>query len=71
MNELKAIKDHNGLIIKIERPGFNGANSHASETSLDDYADWDGTIVNDGSLVEFKAKIEQLADVLLRDSGLR
>ena len=61
MNELNAIKGHGGLIIKIERPGFDGANNHASETSLDDYADWDGTIVNDGSLEEFKAKIGQLA----------
>ena len=70
MNELSTIKSHGGLIVKIERPGFDGANNHASETSLDDYKAWDGTIVNDGSLEEFKAKIEQLADVLLRDSGL-
>ena len=65
MNELKAIKAHSGMIIKIERPGFNGANSHASETSLDDYNAWDGTIVNDGTLEEFKAKVGQLAVTLL------
>ena len=66
MNELNAIKGHGGLIIKIERPGFNGANNHASETSLDDYAAWDGTIINDGSLEEFKAKIRQFAAALTK-----
>jgi len=66
MNELIAIKEHDGLIIKIERPGFDGANNHASETSLDDYAAWDGTIVNDGTLEEFRAKVGQFAASLRR-----
>ena len=66
MNELNAIKGHGGLIIKIERPGFDGANNHASETSLDDYAAWDGTIVNDGTLEEFRAKVGQFAAALRR-----
>ena len=65
INELTAIKAHGGLIIKIERPGFDGANNHTSETSLDDYTAWDGTIVNDGTLEEFKAKVGQLAVTLL------
>jgi hypothetical protein len=66
MNELIAIKEHDGLIIKIERPGFDGANNHASETSLDDYAAWDGTIVNDGTLEEFRAKVGRFAAALRR-----
>jgi len=65
MNELDAIKAHGGLIIKIERPGFDGANNHASETSLDDYTAWDGIIRNDGTLEEFRAKVGQLAATLL------
>ena len=64
-NELSTIRAHDGLIIKIERPGFDGANNHASETSLDEYDAWDAIIVNDGTLEEFKAKIGQLAVVLL------
>jgi len=66
MNELEAIKAHGGLIVKIERPGFDGANNHASETSLDDFAAWDKTILNDGTLDAFKQKVEQLAADLLR-----
>jgi len=61
MNELNVIRAHGGLIVKIERPGFDGANNHASETSLDEYRDWDGIIQNDGTLDEFKQKVEALA----------
>lgn len=64
MNELNTIKAHGGLIVKIERPGFSGANNHASETSLDDYDDWSYVIVNDGTLEEFKQKVTELKDIL-------
>lgn len=66
INELTAIKAHGGLIIKIERPGFDGANNHTSETSLDDYQAWDGVLLNDGTLDQFLAKAEQLAAGLIK-----
>ncbi len=69
MNELNVIKDHGGLIVKIERPGFDGANNHASETSLDDYSAWDGKISNDGSLEVFKRKVETLVLSLVEDKA--
>lgn len=65
MNELNVIREHGGLIVKIERPGFDGANNHASETSLDEYRGWDRIIVNDGTLAEFKQKVETLARSLM------
>jgi len=65
LNELNVIKEHGGLIVKIERPGFDGANNHASETSLDEYNAWDRVLKNDGTLDEFKAQVEQLAELLL------
>jgi hypothetical protein len=64
INELNVIKEYDGLIVKIERPGFDGANNHASETSLDDYDAWDGKILNEGTLEEFKSKAEGLVSVL-------
>ena len=64
INELKTIKSHGGLIVKIERPGFDGANNHASETSLDDYTDWSCVVVNDGTLEQFEQKIEALQELL-------
>jgi len=63
MNELVTLKGLGGLIVKIERPGFAAAGNHASETSLDDFSDWDRVIVNDGSLEEFLVKAETLVDL--------
>ena len=69
MNELHVIKEHGGLIVKIERPGFDGANNHASETSLDEYHDWDRVLLNDGTLDGFKEQVEPLADLLVAPAG--
>ncbi len=67
INELETIKKHGGFFIRIVRPGFNGANDHSSENSLDDYADWDLVIENDGSLANFKQQLdEQLLVKLMR-----
>ena len=58
VNELEIIKKNGGIFVKIERPGFNGANNHSSENSLDHYSDWDLLIQNDGSLEQFKQQVE-------------
>ena len=58
VNELNVIKKHGGTFIKIERPGFNGANNHSSENSLDHYRDWHLIIQNDDSLEQFKRQAE-------------
>ena len=69
MNELDTVRAEGGLIIKIERPGFNGAGNHVSETSLDAYTDWNRVIVNDGTLEDFRLQIELLTDELHNASG--
>jgi len=63
-NELETLKADGGLIVKIERPGFNGAGNHASETSLDNYTDWDYTLHNDGTLEQFLDKVTALTGQL-------
>ena len=68
INELQVIRAHGGRFVKIERPGFNGAGSHASETSLDGFDDWDAIIKNNGSLEEFTQKVAQLPTMLISDS---
>lgn len=60
-NELATIKALGGLIVKIERPGCDGANNHSSETALDTFAGWDATIVNDGTLSQLHDKLVQFA----------
>ncbi|MDT8441482.1 MAG: hypothetical protein RQ723_07460 [Desulfuromonadales bacterium] len=66
VNELQVVRAHGGLLLKVERPGFNGANDHSSENSLDHVRDWDALIVNDGSLEEFLGKVEQTFSALVR-----
>lgn len=48
-NEVQAIKDRGGKVIRIERYGA-GAGNHISETALDDYTKWDIVIDNGGTL---------------------
>lgn len=48
VNEADAIRKRGGKVIRIERPGVGPANSHPSETSLDDY-DFDAVVRNDDS----------------------
>lgn len=55
-NEAKSVVDRGGVMIRITRPGVGPANSHASETSLDDWP-FDHVIVNDGSVYDLRAKL--------------
>ncbi len=57
INELNVIKKHGGTFVRVVRPGFDGANNHSSENSLDSYQDWDLVIDNNGSLDSFKQTI--------------
>ena len=50
-NEAEAIKERGGLLIKINRnTGYN--DTHESETTLDNYQDWDFVIDNNSSKEE-------------------
>lgn len=60
INELEVIRAHAGLIVKIVRPGFDGANNHSSETSLDEFSAWDAVVINNGTLDEFRNKLGSL-----------
>lgn len=72
-NEAQAVKERGGLLVRIERP-LNGREisnpDHPSETELDTYTEWDYTLVNDGSLEEFRQKAGVLIrEILERKSG--
>lgn len=47
-NEWAAVKAGNGVMIRVERPGYEG-DGHISERALDEF-EADFTLVNDGSL---------------------
>ena len=48
-NEIKAIKERNGILLRIDRKGA-GAGNHSSEIALDDYKEWDVHIENNSSI---------------------
>ena len=71
-NELKAVKDRNGITIRITRPDFveNALTGekfpvtvhkkeHESETSLDNYK-FDYEILNDGTIADLRDKVEAI-----------
>jgi hypothetical protein len=57
VNEAFAIHQRGGKVIRINRPGVGPANAHISETGLDSYP-FDAVVENDGSLENFKEKLE-------------
>ena len=64
-NEVKAIKDAGGVVVRIDRPDRPGVSNqeHPSETALDGYLDWDYIIYNHGSLADYEQSVR---DVLAR-----
>lgn len=65
-NEADAIRERDGVLVRITRSGVGPANSHPSETSLDDY-DFQWYISNSGTLEEFR---EHVADFYRKGFGL-
>ena len=73
-NEAKAIKDRGGVLIRVNRTYDNlfhnmigtdattwkAPSTHPSETSLDNYKDWDYVIDNDGSLEDLFEKVKEI-----------
>lgn len=65
-NEAEAIKKRGGVLVRIERPdelrfpdkkADESVLSHASETALDNWQDWDYTITNNGTLKDLEEKV--------------
>ena len=59
-NELKAVKDRDGITIRVNRPQLISKDfEHESETSLDSSI-FDYTIENDGELVDLVSKVREI-----------
>lgn len=56
LNEAEAIRERGGKVIRITRPGVGPANSHPSETSLDNYK-FDAVVSNDDSHEVLRQKL--------------
>lgn len=57
-NEINAIREHNGIIIRIELPIDNKKTEHISERELDDYNNYDEIVLNDKTLKDLFNKID-------------
>jgi hypothetical protein len=60
LNEAEIIKKLNGEVWKIVRPVANHDGSHQSEGALDNWNQFDQVIENDGTLHDFRMKIDSL-----------
>lgn len=61
-NEAQAIKQANGVIIRVERPGVKPINDHPSEVSLDKWK-FDHVIENKGSIEDLSKKIKEVLEL--------
>jgi hypothetical protein len=72
-NELEAVKAHKGITIKVIRDSGNTVGTtHASETALDDYTEWDYVVDNNGSIEDLKTQVFSILEKesLLKYAGL-
>lgn len=58
-NEAEAIKKAGGILIRVERVDMESSDNHPSETSLDDYDDFDYIVYNDKDIIELTKKINE------------
>jgi len=74
-NEAKAIKDREGILIRVERnnnkilnlsfdKNTKNPSEHPSETALDDYKEWDYIIENNGTIENL---IEKVREILIKE----
>jgi hypothetical protein len=60
-NEAATVKRLGGEVWRVQRPGFNPANAHPSETALDDWA-FDRVFLNDGTMESLHAQVYDVLD---------
>lgn len=61
-NEVEGIKSRNGIVVRVIRPSKVSTSTHPSETSLNDFKDWDYVIINDGTLEDLEEKVIEMLE---------
>ncbi len=64
-NEAEAIQKRGGIVIRVNRKGNENTGNHPSETTLDDFKDWNHVIDNDSDLTALYDKVDALMQPLL------
>lgn len=65
LNEYNKLREFDSIILKII-PKHESYDSHKSENDLNSVDDWDYIIVNDGTLDDFRNKIKNIFDDILK-----
>jgi hypothetical protein len=60
-NEAELIKRMGGEMWMIVRPSVQKSTTHESEGALDRWESFDQAIINDGTIADFRAKIDKAA----------
>lgn len=55
-NEADTIREYGGFVFKVERPGVNPLNEHASENAMAKY-EYDGVILNNGTIDDLRESV--------------
>ncbi|CAB4137759.1 hypothetical protein UFOVP325_85 [uncultured Caudovirales phage] len=69
LNEANAIHQANGQVWRVNRPGIEAANSHASELQMDSFNNFDVVITNDTTIEELFLELTGLMDRITSHNG--
>jgi hypothetical protein len=69
LNEADAIKMMNGQVWRVNRPGIEAANSHASEIEMDSFNNFDVVITNDTTVEELFLELTGLMNGITSHNG--
>lgn len=59
-NEVQAIKERNGIVIRINRDNIDNSSTHESETALDSYTNWDYVLSNNGTIQNLIEEVRKM-----------
>ena len=62
-NEVAAMKDQGGCLVRVVRPGVTAVNEHVSETAIDDIVE-DFRLINDGTIDDLYHAAEEMMEWL-------
>lgn len=68
-NEFDAVRERGGTVWRIERPGVEARNSHASETEAVGYPHFEYRLDNDGSVEDWHQKVSDVYESWLDNGG--
>ena len=69
LNEAEAIHQANGQVWRVNRPGIEAANSHASEIQMDSFSNFDVVITNDTTIEELFLELTGLMKGITGHNG--